>query len=808
MLSQSVFDGDIAQIIWLKSAIGLGGISGFAMTNNNSLYRSDDAGASWASINDHLQNFTLPPTHFCQGSCYGASAMFASADNTVLFVTSFGGTLWVIKSDSTEYDSFQYDRLLYLALYPHPSNRAVLVATHVSPCCWNGPPSDCPTCVVSVRAVSTQPSISKLILCFQLSSSDNFGLSWTLVDSYVAADSRAVVWGRLPPAVGRIDGDDEPLVSTDLLYSRFTEKRGDQRRLRGSRSPTEIVRVGDYRFPAISSYVVIDGGFALFWAGGRVFGVATAEPGSGCVVLLSSRDGIHFMKEQIPDSPHHGNTVGDVMTDVRLSLTTPEGKVFLVVERRDLGPQDNDVYVYTTGKPPGKNAVFSFSSLRRKMLASRMTIGSANPIFANRLGSRSSPEPETVLSFDSGASWLHLRSLLPQGTNCTEEMLVSKDELCRFHFSLVSHFADSKTGSGTMLATGNVGNRLVLDSSQMGTYLSRDAGFSWRFVRKGSNVVAMTSHGEVMLTVPESEGTDIFEASFNYGAFWFRCRATNDSSPIRFIADGVIEGAIDPSTQLLFVGTVSSNETLEPVLSKRNVLLSITFHPEQVERNCTEADFEETDFAQRANCTHGRRFQIQRRKASSKCRIVNESSVVSWEPCECTDADFVCDECFHPVARECFFARGLCPNHELAHILFSCTGSYLSNYTGFQRDNSSHCVGGVSKSEGLRALPCVSSPISAPPTSRDFTPPTTPDTTPRAAPAHTQTTAGSAVFFAMLGGLLLCASVLLVCFVVRRCRKAIPQRELIRDDNTERNSIRMVERVSHNPFLPQALEMS
>jgi hypothetical protein len=141
----------MSQIVWIKSAIGLGGLSGFIVTSNNSVYRSDDAGASWATINDQLSNFTLKAPHYCEGVCSGAVGLVPSSDTSTLFIVGYGGLLWVFKGNTNTYDMTYNPDMLYFNLIPHPSNEAVIAATHVSPCCWNGPDTECFTCVVYVR---------------------------------------------------------------------------------------------------------------------------------------------------------------------------------------------------------------------------------------------------------------------------------------------------------------------------------------------------------------------------------------------------------------------------------------------------------------------------------------------------------------------------------------------------------------------------------------------------------------------------------------------------------------------------------
>ena len=64
-------------------------------------------------------------------------------------------------------------------------------------------------------------------------------------------------------------------------------------------------------------------------------------------------------------------------------------------------------------------------------------------------------------------------------------------------------FYSTSTALGLIVGVGNVGRHLSFDEDDLSTYLSRDGGFKWEEVRKGSHIYEIGDHGALVVMAPD-----------------------------------------------------------------------------------------------------------------------------------------------------------------------------------------------------------------------------------------------------------------------------------------------------------------
>lgn len=143
-------------------------------------------------------------------------------------------------------------------------------------------------------------------------------------------------------------------------------------------------------------------------------------------------------------------------------------------------------------------------------------------------------ERQTKVTFNNGGHWKQL--VLPE-TTFDGTPIVCPDE-CALHLHLIGKEKQdiqpirSQTNAlGIVMAVGNVGR--YLDTSHLRTYMSRDAGASWREVAEGSHVYEFGDHGGIIVMAPNSQLTNSLQYSLDEGHSWKECRFSGSALQVK-----------------------------------------------------------------------------------------------------------------------------------------------------------------------------------------------------------------------------------------------------------------------------------
>nr|POF26385.1 vacuolar protein sorting/targeting protein 10 [Quercus suber] len=241
---------------------------------------------------------------------------------------------------------------------------------------------------------------------------------------------------------------------------------------------------------------------------------------------------------------------------------------------------------------------------------------------------RTEKEITTQISFDDGRHW---QSLEADGEKLHLHSVTEQRNSGRVF---------SSPAPGIVMGIGNTGK--YLDAYDKGdTYVSDDAGLTWRRALKGPHLYEFGDQGAILVAIEDGE-TDEIKFSLNHGKDWTSVD----------LKDLDVKGKIRPisltttpdSTSLKFLMTAIKDKD-EQI---KHLIYALDFHGLH-EKTCKNSDFEDwnarVDNEGNAICIMGHKQTFRRRKAGSECFIDDEfrDPVPTTEDCKCVETDFECD---------------------------------------------------------------------------------------------------------------------------------------------------------------------
>ncbi|KAJ1654422.1 vacuolar protein sorting/targeting protein PEP1 [Dispira simplex] len=300
----------------------------------------------------------------------------------------------------------------------------------------------------------------------------------------------------------------------------------------------------------------------------------------------------------------------------------------------------------------------------------------------------------SMISFDDGAHWQPLSS---PGSDAAGHPYDCPG--CSLHLQSFTVRQDpenifsSSSAVGLMVGVGNVGHHL-LPYRDGDTFLTRDAGLTWKEIRKGAHLHEFGDHGSILVLVDDEEPTDHLWYSFDEGDTFSRYVFARGGTKQRVIA--LTTEPQSTSRHFLLLGMTDDPQP-------EFVVTTLDFTTMAAEQCNLDINHEETDdfelwspSADRdGQCLFGREVQYYRRIQGKACYIGHEYEATHTvvKNCTCTQADFECDYNFvrDPDSQECVLVVGLeAPSTE-------CTEdqTYRDLSSGYRKIPYSSCVGGL-----------------------------------------------------------------------------------------------------------------
>ncbi|KAL1407369.1 vacuolar protein sorting/targeting protein PEP1 [Vanrija albida] len=331
-------------------------------------------------------------------------------------------------------------------------------------------------------------------------------------------------------------------------------------------------------------------------------------------------------------------------------------------------------------------------------------VGIAN-VVSNRERVVSSKERKKLTShitYDDGSNWRLLKAPAKKLDGSSWDCDPSDTAKCSLHVhgvtvphNLGSVF--SSTAPGFVMAVGSVGEHL-LPYAECDTFLSTDAGVSWKMVREGAHKYEFGDLGSVLVLVDDEQSTDHVLYSYDGGANW-------DKLDIGLSLRATLLTTIPDSTsqKFLLLGVAHRQSSKEG----RYAMVFLDFAGLQ-NRQCKDADFEKwyARSSEDSECLMGQKLWYRRRKLDAKCYVGNkfQDPTGHSDKCKCTDEDYECDFNYVRQNGKCVpvgpekLPEGACVNNE----------DYYEGSSGYRLIPGNVCEGGVEKDKKVKK-PCKES---------------------------------------------------------------------------------------------------
>ena len=255
-------------------------------------------------------------------------------------------------------------------------------------------------------------------------------------------------------------------------------------------------------------------------------------------------------------------------------------------------------------------------------------IALANVVVDNKVQSR--------ITFDDGNTWHPLKA--PTYDVDHKKLCTGVDCTLHLHSVTKRHNTGrvfSSTAPGLLLGVGSVGAGLR-DYADCDTYVSTDAGATWRMALRGPHKYEFGDQGALLVAVPDAGVTNVTRYSLDFGHTWGSYDLPNAVAPV--VLTTVPDGT---ALKFLLIGTAP----LEVAPGASHVATFIDFVPLGIPK-CKAGDFERFYPLQSPDrCLLGRRQWYQRRKPNSLCVVGDKfhEPEAQDEPCTCTRGDYECD---------------------------------------------------------------------------------------------------------------------------------------------------------------------
>lgn len=245
---------------------------------------------------------------------------------------------------------------------------------------------------------------------------------------------------------------------------------------------------------------------------------------------------------------------------------------------------------------------------------------------------------QSRITYDDGSSWSPIRAPKKNLNGDDWDCDTSDLEKCALHLHGITRAHNigavfSSTAPGFVMAVGSVGEYL-LPYRDCDTFLSTDAGVTWKMVQEGAHKYEFGDQGSVLVIADDEDVTDHVHYSYDGGDTWTKL-------DIGVTCRVVVLTTIPDSTsqKFIMVGELPRKEQKDG----RVVTVFLDFAPLQAKK-CSENDYEKwyAVGGEGQECIMGHKQWYKRRKLDAKCYVGDKFSdpVGHLEDCACTEKDF------------------------------------------------------------------------------------------------------------------------------------------------------------------------
>ncbi|KAK2467352.1 hypothetical protein APHAL10511_000587 [Amanita phalloides] len=299
---------------------------------------------------------------------------------------------------------------------------------------------------------------------------------------------------------------------------------------------------------------------------------------------------------------------------------------------------------------------------------------------------------KTYITFDDGSNWSLVRAPSEDDEGRKVHCNTADKEKCSLHLHSVTTPRNygrvfSSPAPGLVMGVGSIGESL-LAYAECDTFLSTDAGVSWKMVKKNAHKHQIGGLGSFLIIVNDEEGVDEIDFSLDFGKTWKKYK-----TGLKMRVRGLTTLPDSTSQTFLLLGEVARKDRKDGI--NRVAIIQLDF-TDVFSRKCKEDDYMKW-YARSsdAECLMGHKQWYKRRKPEANCNVGEPfiDPVEHEEDCPCIDADYECDYNFIRQGKECVPAG---PELIPAGVCKDPNQTYMGS-SGYRKIPGNTCNGGVEK---------------------------------------------------------------------------------------------------------------
>ena len=308
----------------------------------------------------------------------------------------------------------------------------------------------------------------------------------------------------------------------------------------------------------------------------------------------------------------------------------------------------------------------------------------------------------TVLSMNRGGQWRRLTapSRKKEGgkydceSNCYLNLhAISSDNIAPFY--------SVQSAAGLIVGNGNVGSYLSHNLDELSTFLSRDGGITWEEIKKGSHIYEIGDHGGLIVMADEMNPTNLIYYSWDEGKTFQEINLGTEKMTVKNI---IIEPTSTSQHFVVYGESLKKGQKVGVVVGLDFSSLHEPMCRNPNEPNSENSDYETwtpSNFHASNGCLLGKKITYVRRKRDVECyNSETYERKSNKEFCECTEEDYECDAGYQrtepgaacsPMTEE---SKKVLELGELHAPPQNCV-SYYTITKGYRKIPGNECVNGV-----------------------------------------------------------------------------------------------------------------
>lgn len=314
---------------------------------------------------------------------------------------------------------------------------------------------------------------------------------------------------------------------------------------------------------------------------------------------------------------------------------------------------------------------------------------------------------KSMITHDDGASWT---LLTPPATDSEGKKFSCSGniEKCSLHIHSYTEREDrsrifsSKTAIGILFGIGNVGEYLG-KKSEADTFISTDAGITWKEAKKGSYMWKFGDQGAIIILIDPNESTNVLYWSKDEGKNWEEYQFSEDKLHVQDLTT-------TPSDS-------SRNFLIWAKASKGTVTINVDFTGLTGRQCKLDEEKENDDYyfwspkhpEQKDDCLFGHVSQYHRKHIDADCfngPIIQRLHNIA-KNCSCARSDFECDFNYQRTGDgSCQLVEGEKPKNHIEQCALHPELTEYYESTGYRRIPLSTCEGGKDLEYVGTVYPC------------------------------------------------------------------------------------------------------